>query len=160
MGTGRPHSSALRKGRYSRPGNFYFLTTCVEGRTKIFIEEPRAKIVLDSLRWLRTKNYFALDAAVVMPDHIHFVGQLRGKPLPEVMRILKGFTAYQLSSSGVSTPVWQDGYHDHALRRSEDYRIKVRYVLNNPVRAGLAERPEDYPFLVLPEWWTSPLDHV
>ena len=43
-------------------------------------------------------------------------------------------------------PLWQTGYHDHVLR-AEDARLGVaRYVLLNPVRAGLVENAEDYPF--------------
>jgi REP element-mobilizing transposase RayT len=156
----KPHSRDLRKGRYSRPGNCYFLTTCVEGRRPIFERAARAKIILDSVRWVNDRKLFAVDAAVVMPDHLHLVGQLRDGTLAALMRVLKGFTANQLSAAGVETPVWQAGYHDHGLRHNEDYRTRVRYVLQNPVRAGLVERVDDYPFLILPEWWVSPLDHL
>ena len=53
----------------------------------------------------------------------------------------------------VKTPVWQEGYYDHGLRDDEDYRAGVRYVMQNPIRAGLVRRVEDYPYIILPRWW-------
>jgi hypothetical protein len=43
--------------------------------------------------------------------------------------------------------VWQPGFYDHRLRDGEDLEHQARYLLFNPVRRGLAARPEDYPFL-------------
>jgi REP element-mobilizing transposase RayT len=153
MGVSRPHSASLRKGRFSEPGNFYFLTTTVAGRRPLFYGDLHARIVLDAIGWLDANQRFIVDAAVVMPDHLHLVGQLRRFSLGRAMHTLKSYSAHRLVDAGVPPPVWQDGYHDHALRRGEDYRSRVRYVLENPVRAGLVERVEDYRYLWLPEWW-------
>ena len=88
-----------------------------------------------------------------MPDHLHFAGQLGTASLAMVMHTFKSYTAKQLVALGVAPPVWQSGYHDHALRDDEDYCARVGYLLQNPLRAALVERVEDYPFLILPEWW-------
>jgi hypothetical protein len=71
------------------------------------------------------------------------------------MHTLKSFSAHRLAAAGVIPPVWQKGYHDHALRDDEDYRQRVRYVLQNPMRARLARRVEDYPYVILPGWWRA-----
>ncbi|BAU72594.1 Transposase [Metapseudomonas furukawaii] len=42
--------------------------------------------------------------------------------------------------------LWQKGFHDHALRSDEDVKTVARYVVANPLRAGLVERLADYPF--------------
>lgn len=154
-----PHSRKLRKGRYSQPGLYYFLTTSVAGRRPIFTDENNATIVLKSIRWLRSAGRFLVDAAVVMPDHLHFVGELGESTLSQVMHSLKSFSARQLVAAGVAPPVWQDGYHDHGLRDDEDYRLRVRYVLQNPVRAGLVLQVRDYPHLILPEWWRENVEN-
>ena len=156
MARPKPHSSNLRAGRHSQPGTFYFLTTTVADRRQIFTNPKRASIVLDAIRWLHTANRFYVDAAVLMPDHLHIVGQLRNSTLARMMHTLKSYTANCLVASGVDMPVWQDGYHDHGLRDDEDYRGRARYVLQNPVRAGLARQVDDYPFLILPAWWKEP----
>ncbi len=156
MAFNRSCSRNLRIGRYSQPGQYYFLTTSVHGRRWIFSSEERAQIILDAIRWLSDSGRFATDAAVVMPDHLHLVGQLGSSSLEQVMHTLKSYTAHRLAESGVEAPIWQDGYHDHGLRNEEDYRSMVTYVLQNPVRAGLARRVDDYPFTLLPCWWKQP----
>jgi REP element-mobilizing transposase RayT len=42
-------------------------------------------------------------------------------------------------------PRWQEGFHDHALRREEDLRDIARYIVLNPVRAGLVRNIREYP---------------
>ncbi len=148
-----PHARNLRKGRYSRPGLCYFLTTSVADRRRIFTRHEHAVVVLDSLRWLHRARRLMVDAAVVMPDHVHLAGQLGEKPLSSVMHTLKSYTANRLADLGVDAPVWQRGYHDHTLRDDEDYSVRIRYLLDNPVRAGLVERVDDYPYVILPAWW-------
>jgi len=49
----------------------------------------------------------------------------------------------QLYRSG---SLWQDGFHDHALRREEDLKQVAWYIVANPLRAGLADRLGDYPY--------------
>ena len=155
-----PHARNLRSGRHSQPGCYYFLTAMVSGRRKIFTHKDHAIIVLDAIRWLHTAGRFIVDAAVVMPDHLHLVGQLgwgsrqdAAPTLAAVMHTLKSFTAKTLTQAGVAAPVWQHGYHDHGLRDDEDYKTRTQYVIENPVRAGLVQRVEDYPYIILPDWW-------
>ncbi len=149
----RPHARNLRRGRYSQAGLYYFLTTSVAGRRRIFNVPGRAVIVLEAIRWLHDTRRLSVDAAVVMPDHLHLAGQLHKDSLSNVMHSLKSYTAKRLTGAGVLAPVWQKGYYDHALRDDEDYRVKVRYLIENPLRAELVGRVEDYPYLVLPRWW-------
>jgi putative transposase len=153
MSYATPHAKNLRKGRHSQPGTYYFLTTIVAGRRKLFTGLDHANTVLETIRWLDDANRFAVDAAVVMPDHLHLVGRLGKISLARVMHTLKSYSARRIAAAGVVTPVWQEGYYDHALRDDEDYRSKVQYVLENPVRAGLVSRVEGYPFVILPGWW-------
>ena len=156
----KPHSRDLRKGGYSRAGTFYILTTAVAGRRQLFAKQDHANIVLDAVRWLHSANRFIVDAAVVMPDHLHMVGQLgagsrhdAAPTLSTIMHTLKSYTAKRLAQTGVIAPVWQNGYHDHGLRNDEDYRARVRYVMQNPIRAGLVNRIEEFPAVILPAWW-------
>ena len=97
---------------------------------------------------------FQLHAAVVMPDHVHLLltplPDEQGWPydLPSILKLLKGTSARSvnkvMSSCG---PVWQDESFDHVLRSQESLEEKLEYLRQNPVRRGLAKRPEDYPWL-------------
>ena len=80
-------------------------------------------------------------AFVVMPDHVHWLMRLLGTvSLGELVRRFKAKVSLALGKS-----VWQRGFHDHALRRDEDLVAVARYVVANPVRAGLVRHIGDYP---------------
>lgn len=147
------NSNRLRIGRCSLPGTIYFLTTATAERRPLFAYAPFAQIVLSAIRWLNEEQKFDVHAAVVMPDHVHIAGALGNGSLASTMHSLKSFTAHQIISRGVAPPIWQSGYHDHALRDDEDYRACLTYLLQNPIRAGLCDDLEHYPFLLFPEWW-------
>jgi len=140
-------SNLLRKGRASINNQHYLITTKVYKRKPLLNQEGAAKIVLESLRWLEQQGKIILDAAVVMPDHLHIVMGLRKGSLSEVMRSFKGYTAYKINKlENKKGPFWQPQYHDHALRQDEDLNQVVLYTLRNPVRAGLVKDFQDYPF--------------
>lgn len=92
-------------------------------------------------------------AFVVMPDHFHWLLVLQSAiPLAEVMRSVKGGSARRIGeyprktgSAANRGKFWRDGFHDHALRKEEDLKAVARYVIANPLRAGLVSRIGDYP---------------
>jgi len=87
----------------------------------------------------------------LMPDHVHLlVLNLRGS-LMDFMRLLKGRTAQGLRKS-VSGAVWQRSFHDHLSRRTEDIAETLRYLLENPVRAGLVSEWPRYPWCGSLQW--------
>jgi REP element-mobilizing transposase RayT len=89
---------------------------------------------VDSLAW------------VVMPDHLHWLFVLHRQSISEVVRRVKGKSAYAINSHrGRHTKVWQHGFHDHAVRKEEDIKHIARYIIANPLRAGLVKTVGDYP---------------
>ena len=95
---------------------------------------------------------------VIMPDHVHlFVcfGTGCEITLSEWIKGLKRHLDKVLTASGCErvrvrsqklASFWQPGFHDHLLRSDESYAAKWGYVFQNPVRAGLVVRAEDWPF--------------
>ncbi len=84
-----------------------------------------------------------------MPDHLHAVFELKTGTLPQVMHSLKSYTAKQVKYLlQLPSAVWQEQYHDHAVRKSENLEDVILYMLHNPVRAGLVKDFHEYPF-----WW-------
>ena len=57
--------------------------------------------------------------------------------------------AYALKSG---EPLWQKGYYEHVLREDEDSKEIAHYIIANPVRAGLVQSPDDYPFIGSDAW--------
>ena len=139
-------SKLLRKGRASIKHQHYLITTAVSKKRPIFKNVDAAKIVLNSLHWLEKKDKIILDAAIVMPDHVHFVAGLKRGSLAQLIHSLKSYTAHEINKLlQRQGPFWQPQYHDHAVRKDEDLNEIVRYALNNPVRAGLVTDFHDYP---------------
>ncbi len=140
------HGADLRRGRYSQGGNYYLLTSVVAGRRPIFADFRAARLLVNALRDRQEAGQVKSLAFVVMPDHLPWLVELRRGDLPQVMRLAKGGSArlvnLRLSLAG---PLWQEGYHDHALRRDEDLVAAARYLVANPLRAGLVEKLHDYP---------------
>jgi putative transposase len=90
-------SKFLRKGRISIKNQHYLLTTIVINREPALNQAKAAEIVLDSLHWLEKQEKIILDAAVVMPDHLHFVAGLKQGSLAQMMRSLKSHTAKKIN---------------------------------------------------------------
>jgi REP element-mobilizing transposase RayT len=85
---------------------------------------------------------------VLMPDHAHlFVALPPGEAtLARWVQALKNFLGKALLRLGDDKPHWQEGFFDHVLRSDESYAQKWEYVRQNPVRAGLAASPEEWPY--------------
>ena len=106
-----------------------------------------AHIVLSSLHWLESQRRITLDAAVIMPDHLHFVAALQQDSLDRLLHSLKSYTAKKINALLKKHGIfWQPQYHDHALRKDEDLNEVVLYTLNNPVRAKLVDDFHEYPY--------------
>jgi len=86
-------------------------------------------------------------AWVLMPDHWHGVVALRQAELSDVVGKLKGRSARLLRRElAVPDRIWGRGFHDRALRKEDDLVAMARYVVLNPVRAGLVGSVREYPF--------------
>jgi REP element-mobilizing transposase RayT len=145
--THRAQQHRLRYGRYSAPGQIYLVTSVTRARLPLFSDQRSARIVVRSLihsdraEWSRTFAY------VVMPDHLHWLFELgQAKTLDRLMCSINGFTSRKISRNGIAHGgIWQDGYHDRAIRDFEDLRAISRYIVANPLRARLCEEISDYP---------------
>lgn len=101
---------------------------------------------MDCLKWLHKQGRIDLIAAVIMPDHIHFVARLLSTSLPSLMHSLKSFTSNKINEQlGREGPLWEPQYFDHAVRTDEELKDRVNYCLQNPVRKGLVGGFDEYP---------------
>jgi REP element-mobilizing transposase RayT len=83
-----------------------------------------------------------------MPDHVHLPleGVAEASDLAKAMHAWKQRTGYDWKRRH-GTPLWQEGFHDRVLRAEDDTPAVVRYLLENPVRAGLVATVTDYPWI-------------
>ena len=135
-----PHAADLRKGRFSQPGGVYLVTTVTRDRLPVFNCFSSARCVVRTLQIEHTTGRAMTLAYVVMPDHFHWLLTLGpGASLSQVVRTVKSVVAHQLNGQ-----IWQQGFHDHAVRAEEDLPTIGRYIVNNPVRAGLVSKASQY----------------
>ena len=104
-----------------------------------------AEIVVTALKRGAQLNHYDLRAYVVMANHVHVL--LFPKiPPTKLLRSLKGATAREanrlLGRTGES--LWQAESYDHWVRDEQEFARIVAYIENNPVKAGIVTRPEDY----------------
>lgn len=132
-------SAALRKGRVSQKGYVYHITLPVENREVVFLDFSNAQLLKQCLKNSddngRTETY----CFCIMPDHLHWMFQLRSENLSKVVARIK--SEY---SRLTKTKVWQDGYHDHVIRTDESLINIARYIVSNPLRAGLVPKVGEY----------------
>jgi putative transposase len=85
---------------------------------------------------------------VLMPDHLHLFVRTDDSQITLASwgKSLKNCLSKMLRRSGAIAPHWEKTFFDHVLRSTESYSAKWDYVRNNPVRAGLVRRPEDWPY--------------
>ena len=139
-------SHRLRRGRYSEQNRIYLLTANTLGRQPIFLNWRVGRRVVEQFKRAQEQGLANSLAWVVMPDHFHWLISLEKGSLDELMCRTKSLSTRAINQlTGQSGSRWQQGYHDHALRRDEDIRHVARYVIANPLRAGLVKRVGDYP---------------
>ncbi len=114
----------------------------------MFSDYRLGRLVVASLRFLHDRGDVQSLAFVVMPDHLHWLFVLQGpRPLDRVVAALKRESAREinrrLGRSG--RRLWQAGYFDRAIRDDEDLQAIARYIVANPLRAGLCASVCDYP---------------
>ena len=126
----------------------YFITACTLDRRKSFISDEFCENCRVELFALSSAYGFVTDAYVFMPDHVHWVceAQHAGASLPRFVSMFKqrtGFAWHQ--RTGVR--LWQKGYWERVLRVNDNSLSIARYIIENPVRAGLVRDARDYRYV-------------
>ena len=109
-----------------------------------------ARLVIENWRHFHGVRY-GLIGWVVMPNHVHLlIYPFPGHGLAEIVHGWKSYTAKRvLEMRGVDFAdhrVWQEEYRDRFIRDERHYHAALAYIVNNPVKAKLAERPEQWPW--------------
>ena len=141
-----------------------FVTTTVKNWAPVLSDQNLAKLVLRQLD--ETLNHYkaSLAAYVVMPSHIHALfGFRKIEKLSEVIQSFKGLSAKKLREllpqddfaifyNGDKFTFWKPRFDDLIILSEKQFRIKIDYIHNNPVKAGLAKQPVDYAFSSAKDW--------
>jgi putative transposase len=143
-----------RDGGFSRCAmdNFsdrtFFVTSVTWERRPIFRSERAAGLFLDTLFAYRARGIFQLYEFVLMPDHLHLLLAPKATVAVErAMQFIKGgFSHRFMKETGSHMEIWERSFTNHRVRDCDDYATHRRYIHLNPVRAGIVEAPQDYPY--------------
>jgi REP element-mobilizing transposase RayT len=139
-------SRRLRIGRCSERDRIYLLTTDTLDREPLFADFALGRLVVHQFRRTQELGLANSLAWVAMPDHFHWLIELKNCSLRRLLGETKSLAAREVNRcTGTSGPIWQQGYHDRALRMEDDLVKMARYVVANPLRAGLVAKMGDYP---------------
>ena len=126
----------------------YFLTFCTFERTCLFVTHHIVTLVADQILRAAREHGISVIAYCFMPDHLHLVveGTAENSDLKAFISRAKQYGAfyYRQETGG---RLWQRYGYEHVIRDDERTEDVVRYVLENPVRAGLVQRIDEYPFI-------------
>lgn len=143
----KPGHAALRRGRASMPGQLYHVTTTTADRHCWFTELVLARLVARALNAADLLGASRTICWVLMPDHPHWMVQPgEGQDLSRLVGRFKAVTGKQINEHlhRIAPPCGALAFHDHALRHDEDIESVARYIVGNPMRAGLCALEREY----------------
>lgn len=131
----------------------FFITVCCRIRGRNHLANPGVwEHLLESVRIRNEDGRWNCRLFLAMPDHAHGIVSL---PRPEdLVRAMASWKRWIASCAGIA---WQKGFFDHRLRSTLAVREKSAYILQNPVRGGLVENSDDWPFRYIDDSWLKVL---
>lgn len=129
-----------------RNGDPFHINVCTAHRREVFRDSRLADMVVRRLNTQLRECNGPILAHCLMPEHLHV--EIVAEPdLVLWVRLFKSATAAQAARLGLHGQLWQRGFFDRCLARTDSTLADVaRYIVQNPVRAGLVQRPEDWPY--------------
>lgn len=129
--------------RLASPGLFFVTTTLLDWHTLFNTDFIRTSVVSE-LFGLYPKTIDALMGYVIMPSHVHLlIGCSNGgRQLSKAMQLFKGRCSYDLFSD--RGQIWIRRFDDLMITSEKQFRIKLQYIHDNPVRAGLVKGSVDW----------------
>ena len=126
--------------------HLYFLTICCDRRRPYFEDDHSASWVASQIVWIFPAEQFVVVAYCVMPDHVHLLleGCTESADLRAATHAWKQRTGFEWKRRR-DQRLWQSGFYDYVLREDDPVPAIVKYIIGNPVRAGIATELGEYP---------------
>jgi putative transposase len=107
-----------------------------------------AGLLIEVFRTYMRSGKITVHDFVIMPNHVHILMTIPGETsIEKAMQLIKGSFSFRAGKElGFHGEIWQRGYSDEQVLDERSFQQHSEYIDNNPVKAGLASRPEEYPF--------------
>lgn len=124
----------------------YFVSASTCMKRCLLQSERTATLLIEVLRGYREQEKYLLHEFAVMPNHFHLL-ITPTVTLEQAMQFVKGGFSFQAKKRfGLTTEIWQTSFYDHRVRDAEEYERFKNYIHDNPVRRGVVQKAEDWPF--------------
>jgi putative transposase len=142
-------------------GGTYFFTVVSYQRRPILVHPMLRRALSESIQFVKKQHPFDVHAWVLLPDHMHCVWRLPrnesdySKRWAQIKRLTSQHVAKVFHDEERANPsmrrrreltIWQPRFWEHWIRNDDDLRQTIQYIHRNPVKHGLVNRIEDWPF--------------
>ncbi|MHB0998366.1 MAG: REP-associated tyrosine transposase [Armatimonadota bacterium] len=143
-----PQRKQIRLDRdcYETEGIIYHIIIRTAGARKLFHEPTVAADIFNGIMTGKIAQESDLYAVCLMPNHVHLLLGIKHVNLIDLIKGWKAFTTNHLHQSGINGDIWQRSFYDHAMRYEENLLATAKYILENPVRAGVVPESSAYPY--------------
>ena len=126
----------------------YFITAGTFNKAYLLQSNRMCELFCKTLFAYREAGKVQVHAFVVMPNHVHLlITVAEGMTLQRVMQLVKGGFSFQAGKLfGICTAIWQKSFVDRRVRDALECMRFKNYIHQNPVRAGLVSRAEEYTY--------------
>jgi REP element-mobilizing transposase RayT len=141
----------------------HFITCTVHQWVDVFTRKQYTQLILDSLQYCQHNKGLEIFAWVIMSNHLHLIVRTQTHALRDVIRDFKKFTAKEIIRAIEENEkesrkkwflwllkkdghiwFWEEGYHGEEITSPDFFQSKISYIHQNPVRAGIVEKEEEY----------------
>lgn len=149
----------MKYRRINAPGGTFFFTQVTFERRRIFADEGAVEQLRQAFRYVMLRHPFTIEAAVVLPNHLHMIWRLppSDSDYSSRWRLIKGHITYHRKDGGDmpatesrrlkgERAVWQRRFWEHLIRDERDWQRHVEYIHYNPVKHGLVQAPVEWKY--------------
>ena len=142
------HSRAIRLPDFDYVGDVNIHLTICAHHGSPFADQAVSRMACRSVEKTCRLRDYDLFGYCLMPNHLHVLlsPSRSTKPSDAWLRDFKSYTTNQFMKLGQTAPLWQRSAHDHVCRVEETAEAVIAYIIENPVRAGLVERWQAWPW--------------
>jgi len=161
-------SMALRNRLAMQGNGVYFVTTTVVDFLNVFNDAKCCELLIKNILYYQQRYEFTIIAYVIMPSHFHWITSIdinKGS-ISDIMRDIKKYSAWDIfehlknnnskylqnfykaanPGNGQKMKFWMKRFDDEVIKNKEMLLSRISYIHNNPIKAGLVERPEEYAY--------------
>ncbi|WAJ69158.1 REP-associated tyrosine transposase [Catenovulum adriaticum] len=140
---------------YVAGGSYFFTVNLQDKKSQLLVEQ--VDLLRESVRWVKQRKPFRIDAWVVLPNHLHAVWTLpkndtdysgRWREIKKRFRhnLAKAQVLPGANAQLINRPIWQKRFWEHTIRNQADFNHHIDYVHINPLKHGLVKQVKDWPY--------------